>query len=309
MKKYVATDDGSEMSLVKLVELFHEEGSCRSHLAELRWPEGVKCTRCGKVERVKKLPPPTIAKWHCGMCRYQFTATSGTIFNDTHLPLWKWFMAIYLMLESRKGMSANQLKRTLDVSYKTAWYLCHRIRKAMQDASAELLMGVVEVDETYVGGKVKGKGRGYRGNKAIAMGALERGGEVRLQTVKTSDRKTLHDFIHSKTDDACPAIYTDENPAYAGIADGNTRHETVNHSQEEWVNGDVHTNGIESVWSLLKRSVIGTYHKISMKHLDAYLWELEHRFNNRKNEFLFRDTLLKLVNSGKLTYRDLVKAA
>ena len=305
--KNSAVNDDSKMSLVKLVELYHEEGACRAHLAAVRWPDGVKCTRCGSGERVSKLPKT--AKWHCGSCRYQFTATSGTIFADTHLPLWKWFMAIYLMLESRKGMSANQLKRTLAVSYKTAWYLCHRIRAAMHDENAELLNGIVEVDETYVGGKVKGMGRGYRGNKAIAMGALQRGGEVRLQTVKCGNRQTLHDFIHSKTHDECPAIYTDENPAYNGIADSNTRHETFNHSAEEWVNGDVHTNGIESVWSLLKRSVIGTYHKISVKHLDAYLGELEHRFNNRNNQFLFRDTLLKLVKADSLRYAELTKAA
>src|SRR5437588_1959908 len=141
------------MNLVKLVELYHEEGACRNHLADVRWPDGVKCTRCGSGERVSKLIGRE--KWNCGACRYQFTATTGTIFADTHLPLWKWFMAIYLMLESRKGMSANHLKRTLAVSYKTAWFLCHRIRAAMQDGSAELLRGIVEVDESYVGGKVR----------------------------------------------------------------------------------------------------------------------------------------------------------
>jgi len=295
------------MNLVKLVDLYHEEGACRLHLAEVRWPDGVKCTRCGSGDRVKQLPG--IAKWHCGYCRYKFTATSGTIFNDTHLPLWKWFMALYLMLESRKGVSANQLKRTLGISYKTAWYLCHRIRNAMQDGNAALLKGIVEVDETYVGGKTRGMGRGYRGNKAIAMGVIQRGGEVRLQAVKRGDRETLHKFIHSKTADECPAIYTDENPTYNGIADANTVHETVNHSAEEWVRGDIHTNSVESVWSLLKRSIIGAYHKVSMKHLDAYLGELEHRFNNRNNEFLFRDTLLKLVKSDSLSFRELVDAA
>ena len=307
MKTTAVNNDESNMNLVKLVDLYHEEGACRLHLAEVRWPDGVKCTRCGSGDRVKQLPG--IAKWHCGYCRYKFTATSGTIFNDTHLPLWKWFMALYLMLESRKGVSANQLKRTLGISYKTAWYLCHRIRNAMQDGNAALLKGIVEVDETYVGGKTRGMGRGYRGNKAIAMGVIQRGGEVRLQAVKRGDRETLHKFIHSKTADECPAIYTDENPTYNGIADANTVHETVNHSAEEWVRGDIHTNSVESVWSLLKRSIIGAYHKVSMKHLDAYLGELEHRFNNRNNEFLFRDTLLKLVNAEKLTFCELTKAA
>ena len=188
MKKSPVKNDDSDMSLVKLVAQYNDEEKCRATLVKLRWPEGVKCTRCGSGERVSKLPKGH--QWHCGGCRYKFTVTSGTIFNDTHLPIWKWFLAIYLMTESRKGMSANQLKRTLEVSYETAWYLCHRIRDAMQDGNAELLNGIVEVDETYVGGKVKGMGRGYRGNKAIAMGALQRGGEVRLQTVKCGNRQS-----------------------------------------------------------------------------------------------------------------------
>ena len=179
----------------------------------------------------------------------------------------------------------------------------------MRDANCELLRGIVEVDETYVGGKVKGMGRGYRGNKAIAIGAVQREGKIRLQVIQHADKATLHQFIKDNTDPKTEAIYTDELPAYNGIADADTRHETVNHSAEEWVCGDVHTNGIESVWSLLKRSIIGAYHKVSMKHLDAYLDELEHRFNNRKNEYIFRDTLTKLVKAGALPYRELVEKA
>lgn len=291
----------SDINLVKLIERFGCNDKCREHLTLLRWPNGVKCPRC-EGEKVTSIKDK--AKYDCA-CGYQFTVTTGTIFHDTHLPLWKWFLAIYLMTESKKGISACQMQRTIAVSYKTAWYLCHRIRAAIKDASPALLKGIVEVDETYVGGKVRGMGRGYRGNKVAVVGALERKGDARLKVLPYVDRETLRAFITETTDGKTEAIYTDEHPGYKGIGDADTRHESVNHSKEEWVHGDVHTNGIESVWSLLKRSVVGTYHKVSVKHLDAYLDELEHRFNNRENKFLFRDTLMKLVSSGNLPYAEL----
>ncbi len=179
----------------------------------------------------------------------------------------------------------------------------------MTEVEPKLLSGTVEVDETFVGGKRRGFGRGYRKNKWVVAGAVQRKGDARLAVIRSVDKKTLHAFIHKHTAPNTEAIYTDELPSYAGIADADTRHETVNHSAEEWVRGDVHTNGVESVWSLLKRSIIGSYHKVSVKHLDAYLDELEHRFNNRSNEFLFRDTLLKLAQAEKLTFQELTKTA
>lgn len=306
MKKPTVPGFKAEMNLVKLIEQFGTDEKCRARLAKLRWPNGVECPRCAG-KSISTLANRD--QYDCNACRYQFSVTSGTIFHDSHLPLSKWFLAIYLMTESKKGMSALQMKRTLDIAYQTAWHLCHRIRAAMRDANCELLRGVVEVDETYVGGKVRGMGRGYKGNKSIAIGAVQRGGKIRLQVIPFADRSTLHQFVKDNTAPDTEAIYTDELPAYVGIADADTRHETVNHSAEEWVHGDIHTNGIESVWSLLKRSIIGAYHKVSMKHLDAYLDELEHRFNNRKNEFIFRDTLTKLVNAAKLPYAELTKAA
>ena len=210
------------------------------------------------------------------------------------------------MLESKKGVSANQLKRSLEVSYKTAWYLCHRIRKAMSELNAEKLSGSVEVDETFVGGKVRGKGRHYVGNKAIVVGVVQRGGSVRLQVVDKADKKTLHDFIRENTKDETAVIYTDDYAAYEGIADYNTRHEVVNHSRKEWVRGDAHTNGIEGVWAILKRSVTGTFHKISIKHLDAYLDEIEWRYNQRQNPYLFRDTLRKMIEAERMEFKQLV---
>ena len=242
-------------------------------------------------------------------CGYQFSVTSGTIFHDSHLPLPKWFAAIYLMIESKKGISANQMKRTLDIgSYRTAWYLCHRIRAAMNEMNAEQLSNIVEVDETFTGGKRKNVGHGYKGNKAIVAGAIERGKDVRMQVISSRDRAQLHEFIRKNISPDAKAIYTDEWPAYKGIADENTKHETVNHSADEWTHGDVHTNSVENVWSLFKRSIVGSYHKLSIKHLDAYLDELEWRFNNRDNPFLFRDTLLKLIKSDNLTYKELIVA-
>lgn len=216
-----------------------------------------------------------------------------------------WFLATYLMLESKKGMSANQMKRTIAVHYCTAWYLCHRIRAAMMDGNAPKLSGTVEADETYVGGKVRGRGKGYVGNKAIVVGVVQRKGEVRLRVVPGNDKVTLQGFVKAHTAPETEAIYTDEHPSYKGIGDHDTRHESVNHKAEEWVRGDVHTNTVESVWSLLKRSVMGSYHKVSVKHLDAYLEELEWRQNNRQNPFLFRDTVKKLLSSDNLTYQDL----
>ncbi len=291
------------MDMMQIMERFHKEEECRDAIAELRWPEGVRCPRC---ESERQAYDSERFVWDCYSCGYQFSAMTGTIFHDTKLPLRKWFMAVLIMVEAKKGISANQMKRTLGVSYKTAWYLCHRIRAAMAQVDRPKLDGTVEVDETYVGGKVRGKGHGYKGNKTIVAGAIQRGGDVVLQVIDDNGRHTLHGFIRNNTLPTATRIITDEWPAYRGVADADTTHETVNHSAEEWVRGDVHTNTVEGVWSLFKRSVTGSYHKLSAKHLDSYLDELEWRFNNRKNKYLFRDTLLKLIKSDNLTYQALV---
>lgn len=292
-----------EMSMMRLMEEYDTDGECRDALVQLRWPKRIACPRC---ESTKVRNSYTRSQYDCGSCGYQFSVTTGTIFHDTHLRLPKWFVAIYLMCESKKGMSANQMKRTLDVSYKTAWYLCHRIRHAMAQVKAEQLGGQVEVDETFVGGKVRGKGHGYRGNKATVVGVVQRKGQIRLQVASGTDRETLHAIIHKHVKPDAPSIFTDEWPAYKGIGDSDTVHETVNHKAEEWVRGDAHTQTVESVWSLLKRSIVGSYHKVSVKHLDAYLDELEWRFNNRENPYLFRDTLMKLLQSDSMPYAKLI---
>ena len=288
------------------MDKFNCDDTCREALEKIRWPHGPTCIRCGLIG-VPELPVGGI--YQCASCCYQFSVTAGTIMHDSHLPLRKWFLAIYLMCESKKGISANQMMRTLGIgSYRTAWYLCHRIRKAMGNDSftGPTLVGVVEVDETLVGGKVRNRGRGYRGNKTWVAGAIQRGGKIRLERIPNVKRHTLHNFIARTVKDEAEVIYTDELKSYLGIADDNTRHETVNHSAEQWVIGDVHTNSIEGVWSLFKRSIIGTFHKMSVKHMDRYLEELEWRHNNRDNPRIFPDTLHRIMNTGNLTYRTLI---
>jgi transposase-like protein len=293
------------MNLPKLVEDFSSEERCRAYLEELRWPDGPECPRCEEPTTISKLSSRN--QYECDSCKYQFSVTAGTLFHDSHLPLWKWFLAVYLMGESKKGISAKQLQRMLKVSYKAAWYLSHRIRDAMGDDEQPLLKGTVEVDETYMGGKRKGYGAGYRGNKVVIAGAIERGGEIRLRLVPNSRKKNLDGFIKSTVSDETENIYTDELKSYNDIGDENTKHETVEHSKDEYVRGDVHTNTVESAWSLLKRSVVGTYHQISVKHLPAYLDEMEFRFNRRDNPYLFRDTLLVLLHGDALPYHILIE--
>ena len=304
MKKIVKKDVKKDIDMMRLMAKYNNDDSCREYLTKLRWHDDIACPHCGsKLIRNSY----TRSVYDCASCRYQFSVTSNTIFHDSHLPLPKWFIAIYLMIESKKGMSANQMKRTLNVSYKTAWYLCHRIRNAMTEQNPKPLNNIVEIDETWVGGKRENVGHGYKGNKVVAIGAVERNGKTRLQSIGDRKHDTLHNFIKDTAAPNAKAIYTDDFPAYNGIGDKNTKHETVNHSADEWVHGDVSTNSIENIFSLFKRSVMGSYHKVSKKHLDAYLDELEWRFNNRENPFLFRDTLLKLIKSDNLEYKELCK--
>jgi transposase-like protein len=293
------------LDLPTLIERFGSDEKCREYLERLRWPEGVECPRCAgrSISRIEKRK-----QFECNAesCRYQFSVTAGTVFHDSHLPLWKWFLAIYMIGESKKGISAKQLERTLGVSYKTAWYLGHRIRSAMEEGSPIPLRGIVEVDETWVGGKIADDPvHGPWANKTMVLGAIERGGKVRLKVEKRRDRETLQGFVRSTVHDDAAAIFTDENPAYGDLGDENTAHEVVKHRSEEWVRAQVHTNTIEGVWSLLKRSVVGTYHQLSAKHLPAYLDEIAFRFDNRDNPYLFRDTTLRLVQGDTLPYKEL----
>jgi transposase-like protein len=290
-----------ETNLINLVQRYSDESKCRSYLEALKWHDGVKCPRCGsvKVSHIVKRN-----QYDCDECRYQFSVTAGTIFHDSHLPLWKWFLAVYLMTESKKGISANQLKRSLAISYKTAWYLCHRIRKAIEEAKVKpQLNGTVEVDETYVGGKYdKRRKHGPKAQQPV-IGLLQRDGTFEARTIRTPSKKVLVGIVQDRISKDATVI-TDELAAYKSV--GKThKHESVKHKAEEWARGDVHTNGVESAWSLFKRSIVGSYHQISTKHMDKYLDEFEWRFNGRDNPYLFRDTLIRLLSAPKMEFKEL----
>ena len=276
----------SEMNLLKLVSRFDNDEKCRMHLEELRWPDGVRCVRCqsAKISRMYKRN-----QFACESCGYQFSVTAGTIFHDSHLPLRKWFIAILLICESKKGMSALQLKRTLGVAYKTAWYLCHRIREAVKDADNSLLKGIVEMDETYVGGKAKNMhkdvrarkihGRGSVGKVAVA-GVLQRQGAVIARVVTDTEAATLIPFVEERV---LPStmVYTDEWASYNDLGASGYQHRRVHHSAKVWVRGDAHTNGIEGFWSLVKNGIRGVNHSVSAKYLQTYLNEYAFRNSRR----------------------------
>lgn len=295
------------MTIIDLCNTFSNDDLCRELLERLRWPNKPECPRCkGPVVRLVK----SAKVLYCKDCDYQFTVTANSIFHDSHLPLIKWFTAVYLLCESRKGMSANQIKRTLGVSYKTAWYLCHRIRAAMATAEKSMLYGTVEMDETYVGGRQTGKQK--PGNpmckKQIVIGIRQRGGETRFFHAEDAKSGTLAQFIKANVSEDVDVIMTDEFNAYptamksAGLTD---RHKTIKHKSGVYVDGDIHTNTVESAFSLLKRGIVGTWHRISAKHLAAYLEEMEFRFNRRHSKTLFIDTLRHMVTADPLTFENL----
>jgi transposase-like protein len=291
------------MTLVDVMNLFDTDEKCREVLCRLRWPNAPECPRChgpvAELATAKQL-------FYCKDCDYQFTVTAGTIFNDSHLSLSKWFIATLLMCESRKGHSANQMKRELGVSYKTAWYLCHRIRRAMLQADRPMLDGTVEIDETYIGGYHKGH-RGKFDNKQVVFGIRQRNGELRFIHASDARAKTARVIIGANLSEDVEVIITDESSIYPSALnkEQNKHHHSVNHSAEEYVRGDIHTNTVESAFSLLKRGIVGTWHRISAKHLQAYLDEMCFRFDRRKSHTLFLDTLRHMVTADPLTFESL----
>jgi transposase-like protein len=290
-----------DMDLMKLMHDCDTQEECRTILEELRWPEGIRCPSC-KSDKISRIRARN--QFDCDSCRYQFSVTSGTIFHDSHLPLPKWFAATYLMCESKKGISALQLKRTLNTGYQTAWYLCHRIRAAMLETAPKKLGGTVEIDETYVAGK---KRRWRAKNDAqVVIGIRQRNGDLRLIHAKDAKSATVREIINANVGSHVEVIMTDESAIYPWALDKMQKnlHKTINHSKQ-YAHGDVHTNTVESAFSLLKRGIVGTWHKVSAKHLPAYLDEMCFRFNNRKNPYLFRDTLTKMIQSPNLEFKDL----
>lgn len=293
------------MNLVDINTLFGTEDRCRELLVRLRWPEGPRCPRCKmpvvELETEKQL-------FYCKDCDYQFSVTSGTVFNDSHLPLTKWFLTTHLLCEAKKGMSALQIKRTVGMAYQTAWYLCHRIRHAMAQTDKPMLDGKVEMDTTYVGGVNRGKGRIARvDNKEVVIGIRKRNGDLRFFHAHDAKAGTLAKYIREHISEDVEVIFTDDasaNPV-AVKKGGRGVHKTIKHSSGVYVMGDIHTNTVESAFSLLKRGVIGTWHRLSAKHLAAYLEEMEFRFNRRKRSDLFLDTLRHMITAPVLTFEKL----
>ena len=302
------------LDLSTLISSYGSEETARGLLEELRWPNGIACIKCGSTRNNRVTGRDT---FRCLDCPTHFSVRAGTVLQDSKLPLSKWLLATYMICEAKKGISSNQLKRMLGVSYKTSWFLTHRVRGAMGQIKHFQLTGTVEADETFHGGKPRymrynpdgsiAQGPDPMNPKPIVLGAVQRGGEVRFRVVTNRTKATLKDFLTSEVADVAEAVYTDEWPGYRGImADEDTIHDTTDHKAREYVRGEVHSNTIEGVWSLFKRSVIGTHHQLSVKHLPAYLDEVAFKYNNRDNTDIFRETLRVLVTADPMTYSELI---
>lgn len=289
-------DDNATLDLDVLSPHFHSAEAAVEYLERLRWADGRVCPHCRTADSAEREHYNVKRKnskrklWKCFSCRKQFTVTVGTIFEDSHVPLNKWLLAFYLLCASKKGMSALQLQRMLKVSYKTAWFMCHRIRWAMAEpAFVEKLAGVVEADETYIGGKARNRKKGQRHNpnvgrgkgKAPVMVVVERGGRARSAHVANVTSDSLKGVIREHVDRGA-RIMTDAYPSYRGLHHEFATHEVINHQLDEYVRGDVYTNTAESFFAILKRGVNGVYHHVSEAHLHRYLSEFDFRYNNRE---------------------------
>jgi hypothetical protein len=320
-------------SLIDVSKQFGTSRACITYLEALRWPKGVRCLICGcdkiskfitnETERerknrkgvIKTVRVPARALYTClePTCGFQFSPTAGTILHDTHLPLSQWFMAVALMCNAKKGLSAKQMERDLGVTYRTAWYLNHRIRKAMEDGAPGLLTGTVEADETFLGGKYDRRRKREQWVKQPVFGAAQRKTEnasskVRAFPIPTPSTAVLTGAVKGTVSIEAEMLVTDQWRGYKKVGK-EYRHETVNHIALEYVRkGDprmIHTNTIENFWSLFKRGVIGSFHKVSVKHLRRYLDEFTFRFSNRDAEDLFALVMLNLVIVSGIKYAEL----
>lgn len=305
------------MNLVDLAQRFGDEDKARKFLEKQRWPEGPVCPHCGLLGEAYRLKPTANGKthvrkgvWKCAGCRKEFTVTVGTIFEDSHIPLHKWLLAFHLVCASKKGMSAHQLHRMLGVTYKSAWFMAHRIRYTMsQEPLSSKLKGIVEADETFVGGKVKGKGRYIaRQTKAPVVALVERNGKARSFHMEEITAKNLRPALveHIERD---AELMTDDSGLYRGMRKHFKSHDVVKHMSGEYVrrkNGrTIHTNTVEGFFSILKRGIVGTFHHVSKKHLHRYLSEFDFRYNAREISDGERAILaVKGIEGKRLMYRD-----
>jgi len=280
-----------DLSLSVYDPRFTDPIEAATYLESIRWPNGPVCPHCGESERKPyPLKSNTRKLYKCAACRKQYTVTVGTIFEGSHIGLHKWLLAFYLLCSSKKGMSAHQLHRMLGITYKSAWFMAHRIRYAMeQPPFAKPLSGVVEADETYVGGKERNRKRqdkqkktGRGTNKTPVVVLVERGGPARSFRMANVTGLELKGAIRRNVAKES-RIMTDSFKSYRGLSKEFASHEYVSHSDGEYVRGEVHTNTAENYFSILKRGIDGTYHHISEAHLPRYLAEFDFRYNNRAN--------------------------
>ena len=320
------------MNLIDVAKEFGTPEACNDFLERMRWPEGARCVKCDSPKvskytkqastRTRKNPKtgeleekvvPARILYVCRDCKRQFSVTEGTIFNDTHLSLEKWYIAVALMVNAKKGLSALQLKRDLKVAYKTAWYLSHRIRKAMglvEAADDKPLTGTIEIDETYMGAKkYEARRKRARWDKEPVFGMVERDGRARAYHKPKVTLNAIVEKIKDNVSIEADAIYSDDGQSY-GTVPGcikNHNHQKVNHKVKEWVRGDVHTGTIDGFWGMLKRGVIGSYHQISIKHLHRYLNEFQFKWNQRKHQEIFMLVIAALVIGSSLPYKELIE--
>jgi transposase-like protein len=288
----------TQMTVGQFEAMFPNEDACDAYLVRNRWPQGIHCPRCGS-DRV--YPLKTMKwKWECPDCReggaYRFSHLVGTIFENTNVDLREWFRVIHLMLTGKKGISARQVHRYMGFgSYKTAWYMCHRIRAALMDKEFQKLIGIVEVDETFVAGLAKNRHKDKRGDgsggtggagKTVIVGAVQRKGNVVARVIENVQASTLESFVREAVSNKVSLLCTDQWVGYKHLGKVFS-HQTIDHAAGEYVVGAVHTQTIEGFWSIFKRGVIGTFHKVSKKYMSLYVAEFEFRYNDRHNPEIF----------------------
>lgn len=291
-----------QMTISQWEKAFPDDDACKSYLTRNRWPQGVRCPRCGAEEPYELSRP---FHWQCTKCApggsqgYRFSVLVGTIFENTNVSLRDWFRVIHRMLVSKKSVSAHQIYREMGFgSYRTAWYMCHRIRAGLADEKFRKLMGIVEVDETYIGGKDHNRHWDKRShsvggettNKFIVIGAVQRKGSLVARVIENTKTETFENFVREVISNKCSLLSTDEHSAYRRLSQDYPHH-AVRHQAKHYVNGVIHTNTIEGFWSILKRGVMGTFHKVSRKYLPLYVAEFQFRYNNRLNPDIFAEAI------------------